>query len=171
MASFRRLCGQEAANRLSSLKMIQTSRTSVYLNGRYLKDRFRKLKPKIELESLPSNSTDIFRNNIFDYYCARPTDLEQIFIYSFASGYQRVLRQKSFKTREARVYISKYDVWLKKRKKHAIVKYPHFPVHSEPYYYSLLLLLLPYLEESELLLPYDNSADAFITNLICLTLQ
>ena len=109
MASFRRFCGQEAAYRLSSLQMIQTSRTSVYLNGRYPKDQFRKLKPKIELESLPSNSTDIFRNNIFDYYCARPTDLEQISIYSFASGYQKVLRQKSFKTREASSV--HFEVW------------------------------------------------------------
>lgn len=56
----RGLSCQEAAFRLSNLKLMQNSRQVVYLNTRPLAKRFKMLKSVKELEELENDSTDIF---------------------------------------------------------------------------------------------------------------
>ena len=159
----RRLTAQEAAFRMSNLKMISTSRTSVYLNARPPQMRFKLLKSKLELEQLPADSTDVFQSNIFDYYMARPQKLNDMSLYYFGSWDTRCPAPKRKMINDARIYISKYDIWFtKRRKNHAIVRYPKYPVHSEEYYYSLLVLLLPHRSEEEILSPYETAEDAFV---------
>lgn len=62
----RRMSAQEAAFRLSNLKLLQNTRTVVYLNTRPLNKRYKMLKPSNELNLLPDDSTDIFMHNIID---------------------------------------------------------------------------------------------------------
>ena len=158
----RRLSAQEAAFRMSNLKMVQSTRTCVYLNARKPMHRFKMLKRMAELEQLEPNSTDIFHNNLLDYYCARPPELSFCSLYYFAAWYQLSTKPKGTRKSELpRIYISKYNKWFHKRKKMAVVRYPNFAVHSEDYYYSLLLLLLPHSCESELLDGYGTAEDAF----------
>ena len=55
-----------------------------------------------------------------------------------------------------RIYISAYDIWMRRRKHAAIVRYPTFSVSSDDYYYSLLMLMLPHTQESELLAGFES---------------
>ena len=56
----RRVSAQEAAFRLSNLKLIQSSRSVVYLNTRPEIKRFKMLKSLSEIEAMPDGETDIF---------------------------------------------------------------------------------------------------------------
>ena len=48
-----------------------------------------------------------------------------------------------------------------RRKKAAEVRYPRFVVHSQDYYYSLLLMLLPHRHENDILHGYQTPQEAF----------
>ena len=150
----RRMSAQEAAFRLSSLKLIQNSRRVVYLNTRPIKKRYKMLKPVVELNSLPDESTDIFMYNIVDYYYARPQTMQYICLYEFASWFMKCSAPAQGLVTERmqeRIYISKYDVWMMRRKRSAVVRYPTFSISCDDYYFSLLMLMLPHSKESELL--------------------
>ena len=60
-----------------------------------------------------------------------------------------------------RFYIARFDRWMKQRSKFAIVRYPQYPISSEDYFYSLLLLTLPHRDEEYLLNGYETAKDAF----------
>ena len=58
--------------------------------------------------------------------------------------------------------ISELDTWIKKRSTAAVVRFPNFTLTSDDYFYSLLFLLLPHRDESELSGQYGNGRDAFL---------
>ena len=73
-----RLSAQEAAFRLSNLKLVQNSRAVVYVNTRRIEKRFEILKPMHEIDRMHDDETDIFLTNIIDYYYSRPGSLEYV---------------------------------------------------------------------------------------------
>ena len=161
----RRMSAQEAAFRLSNLKLLQNSRTVVYLNTRPLKKRYKMLRPVHELNLLPDDSSDIFMHNIVDYYYARPQSVQFVCLYEFASWYIKCAApsQGMVTARmHERIYISAFDTWMRRRKHAAVVRYPTFSVSSDDYYYSLLMLMLPHSQESELLAGFESAKDAFM---------
>ena len=157
-----RLSAQEAAFRLSNLKMVYFSRAVKYLNTRRASERYRMLKPLVELQELDPDSTDIYRTNLIDYYRARPSEYAQICLYYFAAWYERMTGcGRQTKCRTDKIHIKEYDVWFRKRKTFRVVRYPKVALHSEEYYHSLLMLLLPHRSDTELQAPYETAADAF----------
>ena len=156
----RRMSSQEAAYKLSQLQMIQTSREILYLNVRTPDKRYKMLKPKAQLLLLDEDSTDIFYTNILDYYRARPESLEQICLYYFASWYQRCSQSTS--NRNAHIYIREHNLWFRKRNTPLIIRYPNTVVHTEEYYYTFLILLLPHRTESGILSSFQSYQEAFI---------
>ena len=157
----RRLSAQEAAFRLSNLKMVHSSRAVVYLNTRHVSERFKMLKPIAELEQLEPDSTDVYRSNLIDYYRARPDENSQMCLYFFAAWYEKIRKSGRKSKRATDIYIKEYDLWFRKRGKFRVVRYPKFAMHSEEYFFSLLMMLLPHHNEAELLAPYETAADAF----------
>ena len=103
----RRMSSQEAAYRLSNLKLIHTSRKFIYINSRQPKKRFKMLKSKKEIECLENDCTDIFQSNLIDYYRCRPTDLENMCAFRFCSWYSKCYDppSKREKCQNNRVYI------------------------------------------------------------------
>ncbi len=158
----RRMSAQEAAYRISALHLLQSSRSVVYVNTRPQQNRFKMLKPMHEIMHMNDNNTDIFCSGIVDYYYSRPDHLEDICLYFFTSWYERcsIPTGNMIRSRQERIYVTKFDVFMKKRNRAAVVKYPKFSVGSEEYYYSLLMLLLPHRCEDELLVLYDSARDA-----------
>ena len=156
----RRISAQEAAFRLSNLKLIQMSMQIVYVNARRPNERFKMLKTMAQIAEMPDESTDVFLSNILDYYRSRPSDLFHYSLYRFVSWYTRASPSTNKHANE-RIFISDYNLWMKKRKKPCVLRYPGFSVNSEQYFCSMLLLLFPHREESDLLVPFDNAKDAF----------
>ena len=109
----RRMSAQEAAYRLSNLQMVSMSRKTVYLNARTLANRFRMLKK--ECLHMDRAETDVFVNNLLDYYRSRPQLLEDLSFYSFAAWYQRSEPPSSTQTSRAepRFYIARYDLYIR----------------------------------------------------------
>ena len=158
----RRMSSQEAAYSLSNLKLIHTSRRFVYLNTRRPSQRFKILKSRKELDDLSDNSTDVFERNIHDYYQQRPRNMDNVSLYRFASWYEKTsLGQPKRKCLE-RIYIDKYNLWMKKVKNPFVIRSPTFPSYSDDYYYSLMVLLLPHRSDDEIIFPFPSAKDAFI---------
>lgn len=69
----RRMSSQEASYRLGNFQLVKSSRKIMYVNTRVEKNRFKRLKSKQDLDDMLDESTDIFVNNIVDYYRHRPS--------------------------------------------------------------------------------------------------
>ncbi len=161
----RQRSGQEAAFCLGNLNLIETSRETVYVNTRPPNQRYKILKNKSDLELLNDTSSEIFKTNLLDYYHERPRSLQLMTFYYFVAWYKKCPPPTNTRSRnrnfQERIYIKKYDVWLRKKTKFSVIRFPHFPINSENYFYSLLLLLLPHFHEDELLHPYQTAVEAF----------
>ena len=157
----RQVSAQEAAYRLGNMKLIHCSRSTVYINARFVDKRFRMLKPKKEIAAMSNESTDIFLPNIMDYYLYRPTLLEKCSMYNFASSYEKCQCPKTNMGNE-KIYIARYDIWMRKKNKHSVIRFPNFPILSEEYFYCLLVLLLPHRAEMELLTPCSSWKNAYL---------
>ena len=161
----RRMSAQEAAFRLSQMAMIQVSRKIIYLNVRPPHKRFRMMKSEVELSDLEDDSTDIFRYNILDYYRARPASMNDTSLYNFASWFDKSQAPKVCSNDTGNspyIYIETFNVWFRRRKSPVIIRYPQTTIHTEDYYYSMLLLLLPHRSEDEIVHPFHNLKDAFL---------
>ncbi|WAR10125.1 hypothetical protein MAR_035201, partial [Mya arenaria] len=106
----RRVSAQEAAFRLSALKLLQSSRTVVYLNTRPVENRYRMLRPISEINELENDETNVFVYNLIDYYCSRPDNMEMMSLMYFASWYTKCPASISTRQKSERVYIQRYDV-------------------------------------------------------------
>ncbi|WAR12803.1 hypothetical protein MAR_026983 [Mya arenaria] len=132
----------------------KSSRTVVSLNTRPKERRFKMLKPAAEINAI----------NILDYYYARPSSFDTMSLYYSACWYIKYSTPNSFTTRQSvleRVFIPKYNVWFRKRKRFAIVRFPCFSVCNDDYYFTFLLLLLPHHSEIDLVCKYGCAKDAF----------
>ncbi|WAR07965.1 hypothetical protein MAR_017923 [Mya arenaria] len=161
LTSFQRLWNIEAAFRLSALKLLQSSRTVVYLNTRPVENRYCMLRPTSEINEPENDNTNVFVYNLIDYYCSRPDNMEMMSLWYFASWFTKCPASISTRQKSERVFIQRYDVWVKRRTKFA-VRFPTFSVSSDAYYFALLMLLLPFRIESDLLSGYDCAKDAFV---------
>ncbi|XP_060605753.1 uncharacterized protein LOC132758214 [Ruditapes philippinarum] len=144
----RRMSSQEAAFRMGSLQLLHASREFMYLNTWPPNKRLKILRTASELADLPDNDTNVFQNNILDYYRDRPLALNEHSLLNFASWFRKVSKPQKV---QGQICCPTYDVWFQKRKKFCVVRYTKFPFGSEDYYYSMLLLLFPHRSEADLL--------------------
>ena len=169
----RRLSAQEAAARIGNLQLIWKSREIVYLNTRPLNQRFKILKPKHERDALPDNSTDIFSTNILDYYIDRPTDMENLTLFKFASHYKlSQSKTVNVSTRSLpRFKLGTLNKIMQQRQHSAVIRTPNFKADSDEYFFSVLMLHLPYRTESDLLGSFPTAKSAFINKHHCIDLN
>lgn len=162
----RRMSTQEASNRLGSDWLVKSSRKIIYLNTRLEKNSFKKLKKRSILKDLADNSTDIFQTNILDYYRHRPIEFKHRSLFYFASWFETCPAPQTNSARIRtnqlqRVYITSFDVWLKKRSKPCVLRFPSFALLSEDYFLCMLMLLYPHYSETELLQPCSSFQESF----------
>ena len=51
---------------------------------------------------------------------------------------------------------------MQKRKQAAVVRFPKFAMNTDDYFYSMLFMLLPHRNETDLLIPYSTLQEAFL---------
>ena len=153
-----RECGlYEAADLVLGDHLTETSCTVKYVDVSLPSKRSHRLKNHKELQRLAlnePNSDEIFEHYLIEnYYPDRPQNLEEMCLYDFVKWIDWTSRDKSGK---------RYYKRLNK---------PRFPNHKlydpereeqrEDYYYSLILLFVPFRDENTLLLPNEKAEEAF----------
>ena len=115
------------------------------------KRRLRDHSQLAQLREMDPNSTEIFKDNVIDtFYPRRPRQMENVCLYEFVSQYKR-----------CGVDDDGNIVCCKLTK-------PVLPNHKiyreeerESYYYSLLLLFVPFRNEGDLIEEGENAQSAF----------
>ena len=119
--------------------------------------RNRRLKDHKELQEIAKrdpDTEDIFEDSLLDtHYPQRPNDLEDVCLYDFVANYDWQTKDDNGE------------------RKYAVLKKPRLPNHKlfdpqketqrEDYFYSLLLLFVPFRDENSLLLDNETAEVAF----------
>ena len=156
----RTLSAQEAAYRIGHLQLTWNSREIVKIVASSPENQYKKLKPQSNLNTLSSNSSDIFEYNNFDYYYARPEILKTMSLFTFCRLF-RITRTCPKKLEFYKLNLPK-DIYIQKRSNPAVVRICKPQRGTEEYYYSMLLLFLPHMTPSELVHPFVSNKDAFL---------
>lgn len=150
MLKTRKLSAQEAAYRLSKLKLIHSSRKVVFVNTYMKGKRMQRLKTKDEREDLSHESENIFDPNLIDYYHARPSALDKWTLFAFASWYTIIKTTEN--TSPWQVLCAPFENnAVKLRTKPLVIRTPSFKFDSPDYNFNFLLLHIAHRDESVLL--------------------
>jgi len=167
---------QEAAYVICSLPLRDSSRATVFVNTKPALNRTRLVRK----ESLLNEEFDEsdFCSDIFDKYTNRPIQLENLCLHHFASYWKVVVKKKlnfdddnedlnneiNEEMEQLSYKLINSNLEIKKRKKPAVVKTPHISVsdNASEYYYSLLLLYVPFRIEADILLGHETIENAYI---------
>ena len=155
---------QEAIYRaLPSIGMTYFSPQVIYIPCGPLEDQHSILKPKVQLDALPDDSTDIFMKGLRERYQNRPDDLENICFAEFASKYKPLYgrpgpRQasKTFTLKNGLGNIILRDLPV-------IVRSHSYSSKNEPhkFYYSKICQFHPWRSEADILGPSKNTMHRF----------
>lgn len=169
LLTHRLISSQEAAFRLLNLKLVMSSRETIYISSAPESKRYKILKPKRALQGLPSDSTDIFACSIHDTYSRRPQDplFDSMCLVQFATRYtmlksnEKVVAKSSLKryrlTGESVAYIRET------RKQSCFRTYtPKITTDPEGYFHAILCLFLPWRKSEDILTPYITYQEAYV---------
>ncbi|OXA37750.1 ATP-dependent DNA helicase PIF1 [Folsomia candida] len=165
----RQVSAPEAAYRLCHLKLRHSSRGFVFIPA-YLPNKRLHL---IQKESIGNANVKIGLS-IIDKYCLRPTNLADICLLEFAAKYIAAKRdeteadlqegnEEEEEEFEGHTIRLNNGTVMKIRKRPAIVKYPNFDAlsQSEDYYYCMMLLYYPFIDENAITSGFQTIIDAF----------
>ena len=133
---------------MCGLPLRSSSKEVVFLNTNPPKTRSRLLKSAKKLTSLGDDCVQIFQSNVIDRFASRPrTQLyEEMSLYDFAAKYKKTLNCSG--------KLPRYELLndagiIMEGSKSAIIRTPRFTpeINGDIYYYSLLLLHLPWRKE------------------------
>lgn len=127
---------QEAVHDILQLSVSEMSRKVISISSFSKNERCRILKNNMDLSGLPDECTDIYKENIFDYYAHRSTQLDNACLAEFATCYQQST-------------ISKKESVPKRRLKERILRICNFKKEKDPekYFKEQLLLFLLWRDE------------------------
>ena len=101
------------------------------------------------------DSEDIFQSNLLDtYYPQRPNDLEDICLYDFVANY-------NYCGTDSRTGERQYRKLTKPRLPNHRLFDPEKEDQRQGYYYSLILLFVPFRDKSSFLLENETTEEAF----------
>ena len=130
-------------------------------------NRARILKSKQAIDQLLDNdpdSTEIFAPSLVDtFYPNRPEQLEKCNLYDFSSKYDVQTNKPS---KDVESYIMQLECgtrYIKKREKDCIINHYHYKAESEAekYFFSILLLFLPWRSVSDLKEAGETYAESY----------
>ena len=153
-----RECGlYEASDLLLGDHLCGKSLTVKWVDVSQSHNRKRRLKDHSKLTEMREcnpNSTDIFEANLIDtFYPERPDDMEDVCLYDFVADYVKTGVDKDGNTTYRRLTKSVLP-------NHKLYN-PNKEDEKENYYYSLLLLFVPFHNESDLIEEGESAEDAF----------
>lgn len=160
----RQLSAQEAAYKMCGLPLRCTSRQIVYLDAKPEKLRCRLLKSREHLEKLADDSTDIFHDNVMTRYPYRPSELESISLYEYASQFKFTKEEPKNSSESVDVHcLLNNNGYIKKKAQPALIRTPHLSpeVNGDLYYHSMLLLHLPWRNEKDIMSDFPSAKEAF----------
>ncbi|OBZ80775.1 hypothetical protein A0J61_11176, partial [Choanephora cucurbitarum] len=167
---------QEAAYNLLQLRMCEASRKTEFIATGPPEYRKRMLKFKDDLEMLDKNSVDIYKKGLVEYYQARPDELNHLNLAQFVTNYEYYSQKRARKTdgdldnanddadneenpSDGSTFITlREDLGsVKKRKQTKVIRYHLQALDKNPdiYFYSLLMLYLPWKDEVTDLIDVD----------------
>ncbi len=191
LLSNRTISAQEAAWKILGLPYTGCSRSIVDVNNYRPNFRTRMLKTHREINELPPESTDIFRENILTRYAARPLGRlwESMDLATFATNFRSIQGARhdpetepisatvpllSPSTTVEKYRLRKPNLWIASVTKPQCIRVRYLTPekHGDDYYYGLLLLYCPWRSEDELLSyghstneQYTTAFEAFIAKL------
>ena len=151
-----RECGlYEASDILLGDQLCGKSDTIKWVDAAFPHKRRRRLKDYSQLQELKASSpdsTDIFEDNLIDtFYPKRPSELDDVCLYDFVKDYTRDPQQGRCGYRQlTKPCIPNHKLFD-----------PSNESQKEDYYYSLLLLFVPFRDESDLLRPNETAEQSF----------
>ena len=153
-----RECGlYEASDLLLGDHLCEKSVTVKWIDVSLPHKRNRRLKDHKVLKDMPKDNPeteDVFEDNLIDsYYPQRPRDLENICLYDFVANYEWYGKKDNGDR--------KYSKLAKPRLPNNKLFDPEKENEREDYYYSLLLLFVPFRDEGSLLLLNETAEEAF----------
>jgi hypothetical protein len=163
----------EVAHKLLGYSSCEASCKIEWLNTSMKNDRNRRLKEKKDIELLEPDSTSIYHNNILDnYYPNRPTALENMCLYDFASNYEYKKTQCNMQldTHENCIILNNDYGYMHRRSSAQLLKtYRHKPNNNETkekYFHQILILFKPWRNEDSDLLANASSYEESFRNSI-----
>ena len=153
-----RECGlYEASDLLLGDHLTEKSDTVKWVDVSLPHKRSRRLKDHKVLEDVAKQNPDseeIFQDNLLDtHYPRRPSDLEAVCLYDFVANYDYCGTDGNGDR--------KYKKLTKPRLPNHKLFDPEIQDQTEAYYYSLILLFVPFRDESSLLLENETAEEAF----------
>ena len=154
-----RECGlYEASDILLGDPLCGKSDTIKWVDAAFPHKRKRRLKDYTKLQNLKAtcpNSTAIFEDNLIDtFYPHRPSELDDVCLYDFVKDYTHE------KQKGQHVYRRLTKPCIPNHK----LFDPQNESQKEDYYYSLLLLFVPFRDEHDLLNSNETAEQSFLHN-------
>ena len=161
----REIGAYEAADLLLGTQLVVKSDVVKWVNTAFPHEMKRRLRPRAEIAELDNSSTDIYRDEwLTDYYPNRSDRMEGVSYHDFHAyyeyssqagprkgGYETLRNEKGFVRKRAGSKVLNYRAWYPTRSEE----------QREKYYWTLLLLHVPFRDVAELKFERDSYADAF----------
>ena len=151
-ANKREVSIHEAVKRVLSQWLFRKSRTVVYVANHPSEQRHRMPKSGFDLAGMDDDDENVFMSSIHDLYASRPDELEDLCLAQFATQYHK----SDIRNKKAMVLKDKSLGCIIKRSKDAILRTHRFSDDDYRFYYSKLLLFLPWRKENEMIGEYQS---------------
>ena len=154
-----RECGlYEASDLILGDHLCGKSQTIKWVDVSQPHNRKRRLRDHSKLAQIKEqdpNSTDIFEANLIDtFYQERPDDMEYVCLYDFVANYVKCGVDKTKYRRLNKSVLPNHRLYS-----------PSKESERENYFYSLLLLFVPFRNETDLTEEEESAEDAFIRHM------
>ena len=151
-ANKREVSIHEAVKRVLSQWLFKKSRTVINISNHPEEERHRMPKSASELADKEDDDEDVFMASIHDRYAARPDKMENICLAALATQYTTCSAEnkKAIHLKNAKLGC------IMKRTRDAVMRTHRFSDDDYRYYYSKLLLFLPWRNENDLMGGYSS---------------
>ena len=170
LLTHRLISAQEAAYRLLNISMVSSSKETIFINSSVPMKHYKILKPKKELEELPSDSNKIFKQTMHEIYEKRPKEqfFESMCLAHFGTHY--VLLRSNEKVQVKKSNLKRFQLqtvpvqYIREKKQTACFRtfVPKLTKDPEAHFHALLCLFLPWRNHEELLLPYKTYQESYM---------
>ena len=150
-ANKREVSIHEAVKRVLSQWLFKKSRSVVIVSNHPAEERHRMPKSAAELKDKDDGDEDVWMLSVHDRYAARPDEMETVCLAAFATQYTTC----SPLNKNA-LHLKKDLGCVMRRRKDAVMRTHRFADDDYRYFYSKLLLFLPWHKEKDLLEEYES---------------
>ena len=168
LISHRILSAQEAVYRTTGLHLRGSSRGTIFVNTGRPQKRTRVIKSTRKLREMDGGDTDVFESGLYERYAARPFDNMSLAHFAVWYATSKAPSTLSMSSRaQPRYELQGNSGWIYLRRKQACLRLPTLTpeANGDDYYYHLLMLYLPWCNETvDLLGSHATAKQSFVSN-------